>query len=120
MSNEFTEAVERGVSVLDAHASDGPLWIHRVDLDRLVMMDWRDCVLGQLYEGDYVTGLHTLVALTRFPGTDVSFSTRHGFEVDVADDGVVRSSTDYARLTDTWRDRIELLRAERAIPPTSA
>ena len=49
----YAEKVERGIAgaiaYLDEYGPEG--WRDRVDPDRLRMMSWRWCVLGQAYEG---------------------------------------------------------------------
>lgn len=116
MSAEFTEAVNRGVELLDRHLPDGVMWPHRVDLDELNMSDWRWCVLGQLYDGDYATGTSELTRATNDTVHGwLTFGVRHGFEIS-AGDGVYGTLSDYSTLRDVWRDRIESLRAERPLP----
>lgn len=116
MSDEFTEAVNRGVELLDRHSPDGIMWPYRIDLAELDVADWRSCVLGQLYGGDYVTGVRELERATGETHVGwLTFGVRHGFEVS-AGDGTYRTLGDYEGLRRAWLTRIESLRAERRLP----
>lgn len=120
MSDEFTEVVDRGVELLDRYSPYGDTWPYEVNLLELDMSDWRSCVLGQLYDGDYSSGVRELGHAAGWVNASfMTFGVRHGFEVKTGD-GIHRTLTDYTALRDAWRNRIELLRAERGIPPTSA
>lgn len=48
--------VRKGASVLDKMC---PGWFDRIDVDRIDMTSWDDCILGQLY-GVFHTGLREL------------------------------------------------------------
>jgi hypothetical protein len=104
----YDDVVTRGVKLLDERTSFGVSWPFHVDINRLNLVEWNCCVLGQLF-GNYFDGVTELMLL---------HPAQYGFDLDNAVGPV--SLEHYARLTDAWRTRIELLRAERAMPPTSA
>lgn len=48
------EAVTAAIALLDKHGPEN--WRDRIDLTRLNMWSWRDCILGQVYEDETPDG----------------------------------------------------------------
>lgn len=89
------DRVQAGVALLDREV---PGWDERVDLDALMIADRFRCVLGQVF-GSYDVGLSSLDW-----GEDDDEA--YGFDVCYL--------TEYPRLNDAWRNRIEARRAVAA------
>ena len=94
----MTSAVERGASLLDEKR---PGWENEIDVDRLDMNNFKNCVLGQVY-GEYDAGLVQLGI--RILSTE---AIRSGF------DAVTRESCPettfsgrYNALTEDWKQQI--------------
>lgn len=121
MIERFTKEITRGVELLDLYSPVGVSWPYEIDLRRLDMSDWCGCVVGQLYDEGFTFGLEELVRAAGLRVDLSTFANQHGFDVSPLsiETGVV-VTLDYAQLGREWVAVIELLRAGRAIPPTSA
>ena len=82
MTDTIAVRVARGAALLDAKR---PGWEHEIDLRRLDLGSWCDCVVGQLF-GDYSDGLGALGI--HYWGISHGFSSGSGM---------------YAGLTRAWK-----------------
>lgn len=124
-STRVTEFIARGSDLLDRHAPQGYDWPFYVDLTKLRISDWNNCVLGQLF-GDYHTGYERLRLC--MPATVpydsefsvwVSLSVMCGFEATTLNEDtghVYATHNKYQELDVAWRAEITRLRGERSRP----
>ena len=100
---DATDAVKRGVTLLDEHT---PGWDAKINLGTLDVSCYHGCVLGQLF-GTYTGGQCTLW----FDEADkMGLSVFHGFTApEVLGDGIEEGN--YAELTELWTEIIEARRA---------
>lgn len=118
---DFSEAIERGVKLLNRFAPD---WFNHVNLDRLELASGRYCVLGQLAMADFHERLTEYFRHEarphRYDYADlIDWLRDHGFVYGQPDAGVfygfsLRGSENqpWEALTLQWVERIEKLRAE--------
>jgi hypothetical protein len=75
MKNNFEEAVQRGMSLLDERM---PNWRARISLVHLNIWTLDSCILGQIFEGGYTCGLDVLCD-ERGNRSRQSFAEHYGF-----------------------------------------
>jgi hypothetical protein len=113
MTNLATR-IHRGAALLDEHC---PGWIDKIDLPSLQMSNGYQCILGQLYDRDYWSGLVGL-GLDRDWWAEVDY----GFQVDRRQ---LSSRTErskgaaYGNLTRGWRQYIQGRRTTEPQPLAS-
>lgn len=56
--HELVRAARRGMDLLDARGPDG--WRELLNLSELAINSSKNCVLGQLFDGDYHNGMRAL------------------------------------------------------------
>jgi hypothetical protein len=87
------QRVQRGAQLLDEKVPD---WRSKIDVERLDISDFRDCILGQLF-GSYRTGLREMGLASILVGVDYGFD----MNLDVVLDINLR-----AELHELWRNEI--------------
>jgi hypothetical protein len=116
----YKKEIRKGLSVL------APAQIWAVDLDTLNMSDADWCVSGQLY-GDYDRGLEALFSETENDDDEGGKTwqartwtqqheqaIRHGFTLRSSHLSWESSTRAFARLTDEWKQEIQIWRKNRA------
>ena len=96
-TKELEKRVIRGVKFLDEHY---PGWLQEIDVDRLNLEHYSNCVLGQLY-GDFGDGMYDL----ELSEEDIEF---FGFFIPRHDPTVFKQA--YERLTLAWKDMLNDLK----------
>lgn len=101
LQEQFTEAVRKGIRLLDSHFGGGE-WRNAIDHSELDLGNPRQCVLAHIF-GSYTTGRLTLMC----------DEEKHGFCADeivnnMQEDGFnVRNYEVYSILTSTWNDEAD-------------
>lgn len=107
----YEKEITRGTAVLDASSRHGLGWVFHVDVDRLRMEEWSDCVVGQLF-GEFHGGIEQLLCASDWTGAQVRFTVDHGFEIS-PEIGETLSLREYNTLTVEWCAHIAELRFQR-------
>lgn len=104
-TDQLRRRVNQGIKLLDERV---PGWHHRVCTNTLVMAEFDNCVIGQLFDGDYEYGMMTLTGSTDVD-TCYLFTVDHGFDLGISETLNDEGKVDYepfARLTDLWRCQV--------------
>lgn len=94
MSDDITERVRRGATLLDQRI---PGWREKISVDHLRMANCVNCVLGQLF-GDFLTGRETLAIDAK----------AHGFQSNFP-----HTTAEYAALQTAWLAELSRTTDER-------
>lgn len=93
----FDAEIANGMALLDAHS---PGWFTRIDLDKLLLNNCKDCVLGQLF-GSYAWGQNALSVGYQSP--EGVLPRKYGFTMP---DGPCEDEEPWRALTSAWKKAI--------------